>query len=124
MLEDWVYDKKVLKLFAEVCPACRPVPDAMIDQARVARDFGKGVQTARQLLYATYDQALYTTDTPDPMALWSRMEGATPLGYVASTQFPGRLRPHRGRLCGRLLRLSVQPGRRPRPAHGIQGRPP
>jgi len=88
MLEDWVYDKKVLKLFAEVCPACRPVPDAMIDQARVARDFGKGVQTARQLLYATYDQALYTTDTPDPMALWSRMEGATPLGYVASTKFP------------------------------------
>ena len=42
MLEDWVYDKKVLKLFAEVCPACQPVPDEMIDQARVARDFGKG----------------------------------------------------------------------------------
>ncbi len=26
MLEDWVYDKKVLKLFAEVCPACRRCP--------------------------------------------------------------------------------------------------
>ena len=88
MLEDWVYDKKVLKLFAEVCPTCRPVPDAMIDQARVARDFGKGIRTARQLLYATYDQALYTAETPDPMALWRQMEGATPLGTVADTRFP------------------------------------
>src|SRR5204863_1769592 len=37
MLEDWVYDKQVLKLFTEVCPACKPVPDAMIEQALVAR---------------------------------------------------------------------------------------
>jgi len=88
MLEDWVYDKKVLKLFAEVCPSCRPVPDEMIDKARVARDFGKGLRTARQLLFASYDQALYIADAPDPMALWRQMEGATPLGYVEGTQFP------------------------------------
>ncbi|HEV7578189.1 MAG TPA: M3 family metallopeptidase [Caldimonas sp.] len=88
MLEDWVYDKKVLKLFAEVCPTCRPVPDEMIDKARVARDFGKGMRTARQLLFASYDLALYTADVPEPMALWSRMEGATPLGHVADTRFP------------------------------------
>lgn len=88
MLEDWVYDKKVLKLFTEVCPTCRPVPDEMIDQARVARDFGKGMRTARQLLFASYDLALYTADTPEPMALWRQMEGATPLGYVGGTQFP------------------------------------
>jgi thimet oligopeptidase len=88
MLEDWVYDKRVLKLFAEVCPACRPVPDQMIDQALVARDFGKGMRTARQLLYASYDQALYNADAPDPMALWIKMEGATPLGYVPGTSFP------------------------------------
>jgi Zn-dependent oligopeptidase len=88
MLEDWVYDKKVLKLFADVCPSCRPVPDEMIDKARVARDFGKGMRTARQLLFASYDQALYIADAPDPMALWRQMEGATPLGYVEGTQFP------------------------------------
>ncbi len=39
MLEDWVYDKRVLKLFAEVCPSCKPVPDEMIDKALVACDF-------------------------------------------------------------------------------------
>ncbi|MGZ8260547.1 MAG: M3 family metallopeptidase [Caldimonas sp.] len=88
MLEDWVYDKRVLKSFAEVCPACRPVPDALIDRARVARDFGKGLRTSRQLLYASYDQALYGADAPDPMALWREMESATPLGHVAGTRFP------------------------------------
>ncbi|MEO8079547.1 MAG: M3 family metallopeptidase [Caldimonas sp.] len=88
MLEDWVYDKRVLKLFAEVCPRCQPVPDELIDKARVARDYGKGLRTARQLLYASYDLALYAADPVEPMALWARMEGQTPLGYVPGTMFP------------------------------------
>jgi thimet oligopeptidase len=88
MLEDWVYDKRVLELFAEVCPTCKPVPDEMIDKARVARDYGKGLATARQLLYASYDLALYAADAPEPMSLWTKMEGATPLGTVPGTMFP------------------------------------
>ena len=88
MLEDWVFDKRVLKLFAEVCPTCTPVPDAMIEQALAARDYGQGLRTARQHLYAAYDLAFYAADAPDPMALWQQMEGATPLGYVAGTMFP------------------------------------
>jgi len=43
---------------------------------------------ARQHLYASYDLALYGPEPQDPMALWSRMEAATPLGYVADTMFP------------------------------------
>ena len=88
MLEDWVYDKKVLKLFAEVCPTCKPVPDEMLDKARVARDYGKGMGTARQHLYASYDLALHSADAPEPMALWAKMEGATPLGFVPGSMFP------------------------------------
>jgi thimet oligopeptidase len=88
MLEDWVYDKKVLKVFQEVCPACRPVPDDMVDKARAARDFGKGSQVARQQLYAAYDLALHGPSTPDPMETWEKMEGATSLGYVPGTTFP------------------------------------
>lgn len=88
MLEDWVYDKRVLKLFTELCPTCRPVPDAMIDKARTARDFGKGLRVSRQLLFASYDLALHSADDPDPLALWIKMEGATPLGHVAGTTFP------------------------------------
>ena len=88
MLEDWVYDKKALKVFQEVCPACKPVPDDLVDKARVARDFGKGLQVARQQLYAAYDLALHGPAAPDPMETWEKMETATALGYVAGTTFP------------------------------------
>jgi thimet oligopeptidase len=88
MLEDWVYDKRVLKLFAEVCPACKPVPDALIDQAVVARRFGRGIADSRQHLYASYDLALYGPEPHEPMALWAQMEGDTPLGHVKGTMFP------------------------------------
>jgi thimet oligopeptidase len=88
MLEDWVYDRKVLKTFTEVCPVCKPVPDELLAKARAARDYGKGVKFARQHLYASYDIALHGSDAVDPLGLWSRMEGATPLGYVSDTRFP------------------------------------
>lgn len=88
MLEDWVYDPQVLKLFAEVCPVCTPVPGALLDQAKVARDYGKGILQARQHLYASYDLALYGPELRDPMSLWAQMEGATPLGHVPGTMFP------------------------------------
>jgi thimet oligopeptidase len=88
MLEDWVYDKKVLKLMQEVCPDCKPVPDAMVDQATAAKNYGKGAQFGRQHLYASYDLALHQQPKPEPLALWAKMEGATPLGYVPGTMFP------------------------------------
>ena len=88
MLEDWVYDKRVLALMAEVCPSCKPVPDALLDKAVAARSFGQGMFQSRQHLYASYDLALYGPRPQDPLALWAQMEGATPLGYVAGTLFP------------------------------------
>jgi thimet oligopeptidase len=88
MLEDWVYDKNVLKLFQEVCPSCTPVPDDILAKAVSVRDFGKGAQIGRQHLYASYDLALYGPDAPPAMATWSKMEGATPLGYVPGSLFP------------------------------------
>jgi thimet oligopeptidase len=88
MLEDWVFDRRVLRLFAEVCPSCTPVPDELIEKAREAREFTKGSLTARQHLYASFDLALHGPAAPDPMALWRQMEGATPLGHVPGTMFP------------------------------------
>jgi thimet oligopeptidase len=88
MLEDWVYDKQVLKLMQEVCPSCKPVPDAMVEQAQAAKHYGKGGQFGRQHLYASYDLALHQSHKPEPLPLWARMEGATPMGHVAGTMFP------------------------------------
>ncbi|MBV8037888.1 M3 family metallopeptidase [Roseateles sp.] len=88
MLEDWVYDKRVLKLMQEVCPSCKPVPDAMVEQAKAAKQYGKGSLFGRQHLFASYDIALHQQAKPQPMPLWARMEGATPLGHVPGTMFP------------------------------------
>ena len=88
MLEDWVYEPKVLALFAEVCPRCEVVPTPLLAQARAARDFGKGIQFSRQHLYASYDLALHGREPADPLALWARMEGAAPLGHVPGSLFP------------------------------------
>ncbi len=88
MLEEWVYDPRVLALMKEVCAACKPVPDAMIARADEARHFGKGLFVSRQQLFASYDLALHGPKAPPPMATWVAMESATPLGHVAGTRFP------------------------------------
>ncbi|NCT84681.1 MAG: Zn-dependent oligopeptidase [Comamonadaceae bacterium] len=88
MLEDWVYDKQVLKLMQQVCPSCKPVPDAMVEQAWAAKQYGKGGLFGRQHLYASYDITLHQSSKPEPLPLWARMEGATPLGHVPGTLFP------------------------------------
>ena len=72
----------------EVCAQCKPVPDDLLAQARAAKRFGKGLRYGRQVLYAAFDLGMHDTDAPDPMALWARMEAATPLGHVAGTIFP------------------------------------
>ena len=88
MLEAWVFDPKVMALFKEVCPTCKPVPPTLLAQAKRAKEFGKGIQVSRQQLYASYDLALHGKAAQDPMALWARMEGETPLGYVPGSMFP------------------------------------
>jgi len=88
MLEDWVYDPRVMDLMREVCPACKPVPRELLAQGERAERYGLGLQTARQQLFASYDLALHGPDAPEPMALWARMEGGTLLGHVPGTMFP------------------------------------
>ncbi|WP_428423836.1 M3 family metallopeptidase [Methylibium sp.] len=88
MLEEWVYDAQVLALFQQVCATCEPVPADLLERAVRSRSFAKGLQFARQHLYASYDLALHDKDAPEPMALWARMESATPLGYEPGSLFP------------------------------------
>ncbi len=88
MLEDWVYDPKVLALFQQVCKRCAPVPAELIARAERARHFAKGILMARQQLFASYDLGVYGRRSEDPMALWARVEGATPVGHVPGSMFP------------------------------------
>ena len=88
MLEDWVYDPAVLALLQQVCAACPAVPPELLAQADHARRFGKGISVARQRLLAAYDLAFYAAGPSDPLALWTAMEEATPLGHVPGSRFP------------------------------------
>lgn len=88
MLEDWVYQRIVLDLMAQVCPHCAPVPDALLNQAKAAKAFGKGLRYGRQVLFAAFDLGMHDAAAQEPMALWARMEAATPLGHVPGTIFP------------------------------------
>jgi thimet oligopeptidase len=64
------------------------VPHELLAQAELAERYGKGVQYARQRLFASFDLELHGPDAPEPMALWERLEGQTLLGHVAGTMFP------------------------------------
>jgi thimet oligopeptidase len=88
MLEDWVFEPRVLALMRDVCAVCPPVPDELLAKAKVAERYGKGVHYARQHLFASFDLALHGADAPEPMALWTKMESATLLGHVPGTMFP------------------------------------
>jgi thimet oligopeptidase len=99
MPESFVYDKRVLALFAQVCPTCKPIPAELIEKADRARHFAKGLRIARQQLFASYDLGLNGAERVEPMASWVRMEGETPLGHVQGTMLPagfGHLANHYG----------------------------
>jgi thimet oligopeptidase len=65
------------------------VDDDLLRRLSAARLYGAGLRYSRQHLYAAYDMATSGTMSADPLALWDTMEGETPLGHVAGTQFPG-----------------------------------
>jgi len=88
MLEEWVYDPKVLQVMREVCSTCATVPEPLLSQAAAAKRYGKGMWYARQWLYAAFDLGVHGPDAPEPMSLWARMEGASALGHVQGTMFP------------------------------------
>ncbi len=87
MFEEWVRREQPLALFAKVCPDCPRLTKDDIARLQAARRYGQGIRYARQWLFAAYDMAL-STDPKPSMAVWKRMESATPLGHVEGTMFP------------------------------------
>ncbi|HVE72889.1 MAG TPA: M3 family metallopeptidase [Thermoanaerobaculia bacterium] len=89
MYEEWASRMESLSLLRSHCGDCPAVDESLVDRLNSAKKFGAGIDYGRQLLYASFDMAL-SSDTPGPsLEVWSAMEGATPMGYVEGTQFPG-----------------------------------
>jgi thimet oligopeptidase len=88
MFEEWARREDALKLFAEVCKDCPRLTHQQIEQLDAARRYGRGIDYARQWVYAMYDMSLTTSHPEEAMASWTRIEGATPLGTYPGTMFP------------------------------------
>ena len=87
MFEEWARREQPLALFGKVCPECPQLTHDDIGRLEAARRYGQGIRYARQWLFATFDMAL-ATDPQPPLAVWKKLESATPLGYVEGTSFP------------------------------------
>lgn len=87
--EEWARDPEALKLLKTHCPECPEIDAATLKRLQEARNFGRGIDYARQHLYAAFDMALASAKPQKALEEWKRLEGATPLGYVTGTEFPG-----------------------------------
>ncbi|MFG0588185.1 M3 family metallopeptidase [Acinetobacter sp. YQ_14] len=93
LYEEWARRKETLSKVADYCkPACPRVDDALIAKLNAVHNYGRGLRYARQALYAQYDMALHGSDAlkVQPLDVWKKMESATALGYVPTTEFPGQ----------------------------------
>jgi len=62
MLEEWCFDETALGSFARHHRTGEPIPTDLVRKLNAARDFGKGVYTARQMFYASVSLNYYDTD--------------------------------------------------------------
>ncbi len=89
MYEEWASRMESLSLLRDHCGECPSIDDALVERLNAAKKFGSGIDYGRQLLYAAFDMALSSEQPGRAMDVWAQMEGATPMGHVEGTQFPG-----------------------------------
>ena len=89
MYEEWASRAESLGLLRAHVGDAPPIDDSLVQRLRASNKFGAGVDYGRQLLYASFDMALSSETPGRTLEVWSLMEGATPMGYVEGTQFPG-----------------------------------
>lgn len=89
MYEEWASRMESLSLLRDRCPDCPAIDQGLVDRLRAAKKFGAGIDYGRQLLYASFDMSLSGANPRPALEVWREMEGATPMGYVEGTQFPG-----------------------------------
>jgi thimet oligopeptidase len=68
MLEEWAWDADVLRSFA-VDASGTPIPADLVKRMRVAEEFGKGLETARQVFYTAVSYEVHLPASGDLDAL-------------------------------------------------------
>jgi len=89
MLEEWAWDPKVLQTFAKNEKG-EPIPTEMVEQMRRAKDYGEGMRTRRQMVYADLSLSIYNRDPQgvDPDAVMADLvKKYQPFAFVPGTHF-------------------------------------
>ena len=89
MYEEWASRMESLSLIRDHCASCPTIDPSLVDRLNAARKFGSGIDYGRQLLYAEFDMDLSSEHPRKCQDVWAEMEGATPMGHVPGTAFPG-----------------------------------
>jgi thimet oligopeptidase len=87
--EEWARDPQALELLKAHCQGCPAVDADTLKRLNDSERFGRGIDYARQHLYASFDMNLAGKKGGRSLDVWKRLEGATPLGFVSGTEFPG-----------------------------------
>ncbi len=64
-MENWCWEREALDLFARHYQTGEPLPEALFERMRAARNFQSGMQTARQLEFALFDFRLHAELDPE-----------------------------------------------------------
>lgn len=89
MYEEWASRIESLSLLQNHCSGCPPIDEPLVRRLTAAAKFGSGIDYGRQWLYAAFDMSLSGQSPRPALDVWREMEGATPMGYVEGTSFPG-----------------------------------
>ena len=89
MLEEWSWDPKVLQTFAKNDKG-EAIPTTMVEQMRRAKDYGEGLRTRRQMVYADLSLSVYNQDPKglDPdLVMADLVKKYQPFPFVSGTHF-------------------------------------
>jgi thimet oligopeptidase len=89
MFEEWARRPETLALLKKYCAECPQLDASTIKSLQDARLYGKGIDYTRQHQYAAFDMALVGEKPASAMDAWKQIEGASLLGYIPGTEFPG-----------------------------------
>jgi thimet oligopeptidase len=90
MLEEWIWDLETLQTFARHWQTGEPLPASLLQAARAADEYGKGLWVRQQMFYAATSLEFHARDPRalDTTRLMAELQDRyTPFKYVEGTYF-------------------------------------
>jgi len=90
MLEEWAWDPATLATFALHHETKQPIPADLVRQMRRAKDYGEGLRTRRQMVYADLSLSIYNRPAKEvdvEALLAERVKKYQPFPFVDGTHF-------------------------------------